>query len=851
MRNLKTKHLFGIFAVVSIAGMALALGVTKGIIPQSIFGEDKEYTMELDSSNAPTDFEVGTYGREGMASNAIVKGDYSLDMTYRLAKRESGYHVTLAPHGYMYNQVDSGDTYSNRITSLKSISVTYTSSSNISLRTSIRNDGKEFGDPVSVTSDTPINFTDYPYYFMLEAGDAAAQISKVTLTYSCSPNDGVYVKDMAGEYTGTGNDGFIYKLTISGNTATYASLNKQTNVSYSGTVTAEGSNLVSSFNIQGNAGQYVSSVSADHRVLTYSSKSGVAAAFPEITFYKVYKVEDFERFSSQGQTFGGKVGETQRNADSLYDMSGLRSQWHSDWYTSNSLPVSYFGDSNWKVMGSTDFLLYTSDKGHNSSKAAAFKGNNNGLRHIQMKAPLGLPNIIGKGSYLSFWAKAYSNSGLSTVKTTDSSIKVYAFYNNPVTKSNVGTRTDANITIPANSDWARYTIPLDNTKEYYSIGFYDNKGSQIYLVVDDIEIYSVNPYAEYVPPVAVTGVTLNKSSDTIVVGETSTLTATVAPSNATNKTVSWSSSNTNVATVSNGVVTAIAAGSATITVTTADGGFTATCNITASTPLISGTFYTQFSYSSMNFNLVIALGSKGQCDVRISNASMNPTSYTYNASTKQVTIATTGSYSGYSLGTVTATFDEANNRLTGLNCTGNIKSALSNKTVPAMGSGSDSILFSCSDDASTLRNRFKRRYQSESQSSWAVSPSDRINSNTTNYVTGSSSLQVNGYGGNSLRKVGLNLQNDINNKTYKSMGFWVYNPSNSDIGLDAYVYKAASLNSACGFASFTAVAGEWTWCCSGIGSKEFTVGTNTLYNFQIYLGNNATNLCYDEICFYI
>ena len=81
--------------------------------------------------------------------------------------------------------------------------------------------------------------------------------------------------------------------------------------------------------------------------------------------------------------------------------------------------------------------------------------------------------------------------------------------------------------------------------------------------------------------ISVTGVTLNKTSLTLNVGASETLTATVTPSNATNKSVTWTSSNTGVATVdSNGKVTAVSAGSATITVKTNDGGKTATCAVT-------------------------------------------------------------------------------------------------------------------------------------------------------------------------------------------------------------------------------------------------------------------------------
>lgn len=81
--------------------------------------------------------------------------------------------------------------------------------------------------------------------------------------------------------------------------------------------------------------------------------------------------------------------------------------------------------------------------------------------------------------------------------------------------------------------------------------------------------------------VAVTGVTVSPETDTIAVSETITLTATVAPENATNKAVTWSSSDDTIATVSDaGVVTGVAAGTATITVTTVDGSFTDTSEIT-------------------------------------------------------------------------------------------------------------------------------------------------------------------------------------------------------------------------------------------------------------------------------
>jgi hypothetical protein len=83
------------------------------------------------------------------------------------------------------------------------------------------------------------------------------------------------------------------------------------------------------------------------------------------------------------------------------------------------------------------------------------------------------------------------------------------------------------------------------------------------------------------PVVPVSGVTLDEDTATIFVGNSVTLEATIAPVNATNQGVAWTSSNTAVATVdANGKVTGVGAGTATITVITADGAETDECTVT-------------------------------------------------------------------------------------------------------------------------------------------------------------------------------------------------------------------------------------------------------------------------------
>ena len=84
--------------------------------------------------------------------------------------------------------------------------------------------------------------------------------------------------------------------------------------------------------------------------------------------------------------------------------------------------------------------------------------------------------------------------------------------------------------------------------------------------------------------VPVTGVNLNKTTLELLTGNGELLTATVAPTTATDKTLTWASNNPAVATVSAGYVTALTSGAATITVTTTDGNFTATCAVTVPTP---------------------------------------------------------------------------------------------------------------------------------------------------------------------------------------------------------------------------------------------------------------------------
>ena len=154
------------------------------------------------------------------------------------------------------------------------------------------------------------------------------------------------------------------------------------------------------------------------------------------------------------------------------------------------------------------------------------------------------------------------------------------------------------------------------------------------------------------PDVHVESVSLNKTQLELAVGGTATLTATVLPENASNKSVTWSSSRTSYATVSStGVVTAVAPGTSVITATTVDGKKTASCTVTVRQASI------QVQSVSLN---------KTQLDLTVGNtATLTATVLPENASNKSVTwsssdsgkatVSSTGVVKGISAGSATIT----------------------------------------------------------------------------------------------------------------------------------------------------------------------------------------------------
>ncbi len=184
-----------------------------------------------------------------------------------------------------------------------------------------------------------------------------------------------------------------------------------------------------------------------------------------------------------------------------------------------------------------------------------------------IKADKGSVTITGDGKLSSGRIEA---TGSVTIK--DANISVRGEKDVPAIKGDNVTIKDSTVRADVPKDSSKETKPIES-ENITLIGNNDISSTD-----GDKDIYSSVPKYE---KILVTKITLDSTSETLTVGDDTTLTATVTPDDAFDTSVQWSTNNANVATVTDGTVTALAAGTAEITATAKDGsGVKATCRIT-------------------------------------------------------------------------------------------------------------------------------------------------------------------------------------------------------------------------------------------------------------------------------
>jgi uncharacterized protein YjdB len=172
----------------------------------------------------------------------------------------------------------------------------------------------------------------------------------------------------------------------------------------------------------------------------------------------------------------------------------------------------------------------------------------------------------------------------------------------------------------------------------------------------------------------VTGISLNQSSISIIKGKTYQLSASIQPSGASNRNVTWSSSNSNIATVSSsGKVSAKAAGTATITVTTKDGSKTAKCTVTVKNEPIK---VTGVSLNRSQITLFVGKSENLTAAVKPSNAANKGITW-QSSNTNVATVDSSGRITARAEGTATITVKTNDNGKTA-KCTVTVKPYNSN-----------------------------------------------------------------------------------------------------------------------------------------------------------------------------
>lgn len=184
-----------------------------------------------------------------------------------------------------------------------------------------------------------------------------------------------------------------------------------------------------------------------------------------------------------------------------------------------------------------------------------------------IKADKGSVTITGDGKLSSGRIEA---TGSVTIK--DANISVKGEKDVPAIKGDKVTIKDSTVKADVPKDSSKETKPIESG----NITLIGN--NDISSTDGDKDIYSSVPKYE---KILVTKITLDSTSETLTVGDNTTLTATVTPDDAFDTSIQWSTNNAKVATVTDGTVTAVAAGTAEITATAKDGsGAKATCRIT-------------------------------------------------------------------------------------------------------------------------------------------------------------------------------------------------------------------------------------------------------------------------------
>lgn len=593
--------------IIAGATTLVAAGLMLAVVANGVgnflgtYAEGTIYTLTLNSSNGGSGFSSSYSSSEQTNTAARTTQGNKIDFNYKNAKQSSGNYVDLAAGGYFYN--------TTKLTGLESVKVIYSGAEDaLDIATSSTT---TFSDGATLSTDTHYDIdVNMDYFRIRNISGSAVQISSVIVKYACATRVAYYTKvESASDFT----DGKYLIVCESKNVVLDGSLSSSNidSTSNNKAVTIESSKIASNATID----SYAFTISASAG--TIKSNSG-------------YYLDDASA-SSNGiglwETAYQNSISFNANGDAIIEGSDgptLRCN------TSNSNRFRYF------TSASTGAAVQLYKKGGSGGgdtptptptpEETTYQQVTDGINAGDKVVIVAQENRTSTSGYAMtstiinnyYFSKADASISDSKLTLTDDmelwtvggSAGAYTFYSETkeqyfyayTTTSGTKTYRDLGLTsslvegsawaVTANEAGTGYDMHTSHNSNELYLEYYSSK-SNFSAYSASATDYVLNFYREVVPssdPVAVEGVSLNKSSLSLIQDASETLIATVTPNNATDKSVTWTSSEPGVASVdSTGKVTALAAGSTTITVKTTDGEFTATCTVlvTAKVPVTS------------------------------------------------------------------------------------------------------------------------------------------------------------------------------------------------------------------------------------------------------------------------
>lgn len=541
----KKHKIFSYITAVAIALFSVVLS-TNGVQEAFLFTRTRAvsvYTLKLDSTNAFNNSGSGT-------QNIYTKKGNTVPFSYTNCASLSGGHVKINEGGTIAND--------NQIASVSSVLANFTgstSSTEFQFRASF--DKATWGEWGSLASGKARELPSEPYYFEFKAVNGAVNLTSLTLEYTCIEHEGLQPGG-----GGSSTKEFV-KVTsaLDDYAGTYLIVCDSASVAFDGSLTTSTSTAITA------SGNKFSVDIVDEKI-----------AYTDEIATKVFEITDDGEDRNGNMTYqiashsGLKITNT---ADSN-SMNVLAVDNSTDYYNWIGFYDNDGSDNDFYIKGSggsylrynssnTQFRYYKSSTYTGQAEVFLYKLSD-GSKPIEIPEYEAKLQITDNNeNYI------YGHSFNETFGTENFSASV-------LMSNGTETAVDPN----------DLTIDIEKSGTHYAPNVELNSEGTYNVTISYGTLAPVK-YQITVTKIVVTSITLDKQNLYIKPGESVTITTTVLPENAYDKSLTWTSSNSSVATVNNGTVKAVADGTATITVSS-NNGVTATCsvNVSSSSPVDPG-----------------------------------------------------------------------------------------------------------------------------------------------------------------------------------------------------------------------------------------------------------------------